>query len=55
MGRVLGTRGINEKYFKIMFIKPERKIPHGNPGRIFEDNIKMDIKKIRWEMESFAS
>jgi hypothetical protein len=35
--------------YKISVGKPERKRPIENPRRRLEDNIKMDLKEIRWE------
>ena len=33
---------------KVLMGKPEGKIPSGRTGRRWEDNIKMDLQKVRW-------
>jgi hypothetical protein len=33
-----------------LFGKPKRKRPLGSPRRIWEDNIKMDVREIDWEV-----
>jgi len=36
--------------YKILVGKSERKIPLGRPRRRWEDNIRMDLREIRWEV-----
>jgi hypothetical protein len=40
--------------YKILVGKPERKRPLGRPMRRWEDNIKMDLKGIGWEVCALA-
>jgi hypothetical protein len=35
--------------YKILVGQPERKRRHGRPKHRWEDNIRMDLKKIGWE------
>jgi hypothetical protein len=37
--------------YKIFFGNPERRIPLGIPRRRLEDNIRMDLRKIGWEVD----
>jgi len=36
--------------YNILVGKPERKRPLGRPARRWEDNIRMDLKAIEWEV-----
>jgi hypothetical protein len=36
--------------YKILVGKPERKTPLGRSRRRLKDNIRMDLRKIRWEV-----
>jgi hypothetical protein len=36
--------------YKILVGKPEGKRPLGRPRRRWEDNIRMDLREIRWKM-----
>jgi hypothetical protein len=49
MGGACNTRGREEKYIDVLVGKPEEKRPFGRPRRIWEDNIEVDNKEIRWE------
>jgi len=35
--------------YKILAGKPEEKRPFGRPGGRWEDNIRMDLREIRWK------
>jgi hypothetical protein len=35
--------------YRILSVKPDGKRPLGRPRRRWEDNIKMDLRKIGWE------
>jgi hypothetical protein len=41
---------IDEISVKCLVGKPEDKRPRGRPGRIWKDNIRMDIRELRWEV-----
>jgi len=36
--------------FKILVGIPERKRPFGRPKRKWEDNIRMDVREVEWEV-----
>jgi hypothetical protein len=44
------TRGEIRNAYKILVGKPERKRPLGRPRRRWEDNIRMDLREIGWEV-----
>jgi hypothetical protein len=50
MGGVWSTHGSDEKYIQDLVRKPESKRPFGRPGRRWEDNIKMKLREIEWEI-----
>jgi hypothetical protein len=39
--------------FKILVVEPERKMLRGVPRRRCEDNIRMDLREIAWEVVDF--
>jgi hypothetical protein len=43
MGGTCGTYGERRNVYRVLVVKPERKIPFGRPRRRWEDNIKMDL------------
>jgi hypothetical protein len=47
----LNNKGLEEKRnaYKILLGKPEGKRPLGRPRRRWVDNIKMDLREIRWD------
>jgi hypothetical protein len=49
IGGACSTNG-DIKCIQILVGKPERKIPHGRPMRTWENNIKMDLREIGWEV-----
>jgi hypothetical protein len=46
MGRTCSTNWEKRNAYTILVVKPERKIPLGNPRRRWVDNIKMDLRDI---------
>jgi hypothetical protein len=48
VGYVVRRRG--EKYIKILVEKLERKRQLGRPRRRWEDNIRIDLREIGWEV-----
>jgi hypothetical protein len=40
---------------KVLARKPEGERPLGKPGHRWEDNIKMDLKGIRWENMHYSA
>jgi hypothetical protein len=48
MGRACSALGEKGNAFKIWVGKPEWKRPLGRPKHRWEDNIKMDLREIRW-------
>jgi hypothetical protein len=48
MGRHIACMGEKRNAHRVLVGKPERKRPLGRPRRRWEDNIKMDLKKIGW-------
>jgi hypothetical protein len=47
-GRV-ARMGEMKNMYKILAVKPEGKRPLGIPTRRWEDNIRMDLREIKWE------
>jgi hypothetical protein len=48
MGRACSTNGEKRNAYRILLGKPEGKRPLGRPRRRWMDNIKMDLREIRW-------
>jgi hypothetical protein len=48
MGRAYSTNGEKMNTHTILVGKAERKRPIGRPRRICVDNIKMNLKELRW-------
>jgi hypothetical protein len=46
MGRECSTHGEKRNAYRILVGKPEGKRPLGNSRRMWEDNIKMDLREI---------
>jgi hypothetical protein len=51
MGGTYSTYGKMKNAYKILVGKPEGKRPLQRPGRISEDNIRMDVKEIGWDVD----
>jgi hypothetical protein len=49
MGRACGTNGGKRNAYRILVGKPERKRPLGRPRRRWVNNMKMDLREIRWD------
>jgi hypothetical protein len=49
MGRACSTNGDKRNAYRISVGKPECKRPLGRPRRRWVDNIKMDLREIRWD------
>jgi hypothetical protein len=49
MGRAYSTNGEKRNACKILVGEPEGKRPLGKPRRKWVDNIKMDLREIRWD------
>jgi hypothetical protein len=49
MGRACSTHGRDETQYNILVGKPGWKGPLERPRRRCEDNIRIDLRKIRWE------
>jgi hypothetical protein len=49
MGRAYSTNGEKRNAYRILVGKPEGKRPLGRPRRMWVDNIKMDLREIRWD------
>jgi hypothetical protein len=47
-GRHVARIGDNRNAYRIFIGKTEGKIPQGRPRRMWEDNIKMDVREIGW-------
>jgi hypothetical protein len=43
--------GERRSVYRILVGKPEGKRPLGRPRRRWEDNIKMDLQEVRWELD----
>jgi hypothetical protein len=48
MGRECSIHGAKSNAYRILVGKPERKRPLGTPRRRWEDNIKINLREIRW-------
>jgi hypothetical protein len=48
VGGACGTRGREEKLYKVLVGQPERKRPFGRPWSRWEDGIRMDLREIGW-------
>ena len=48
MGRARGTYGERRGVYRVLVGKPEGKRPLARPGRRWEDNIKMDLHKVKY-------
>jgi hypothetical protein len=48
MGRACNMNGEKKNAYKIMVRKPDGKRPLGRRKRRWVDNIKMDLREIRW-------
>jgi hypothetical protein len=48
MGRARSTHGEKRNAYRILVGKSEGRRPPGRPRRRWEDNIKMDLRKIGW-------
>jgi hypothetical protein len=48
MGRECSTNGEKRNAYKILVGIPEGKRPLGRPRRSWVDNIKMDLREVRW-------
>jgi hypothetical protein len=49
MGRACRTNGEDRNGYRIIVGKPEENRPLGRPRRKWVDNIKMDLREIRWD------
>jgi hypothetical protein len=49
MGRACSTNGEKRNAYRILVGKPDGKRPLGRPRRRWVDNIKMDLREIRWD------
>jgi hypothetical protein len=49
MGRACSTNEDQRNAYKILVGKPEGKRPLGRPRRRWMDNIKMDLRDMRWD------
>jgi hypothetical protein len=49
MGGAFSTNGEKRNAYRILVGKPEGKRPLGRPSRRWVDNIKMDLREIRWD------
>jgi hypothetical protein len=49
MGKACSTSGEKRNVCRILVEKPEGKRPLGRPSHRWVDNIKMDLRKIRWD------
>jgi hypothetical protein len=48
MGRACSTNGEKRSAYKILVGKPEGKRTLERPRRRWDDNIRMDLRRIRW-------
>jgi hypothetical protein len=48
MGGACSTNGEKRSAYRMLVGKPEGKRPLGRPRRRWEDNIKLDLREIRW-------
>jgi hypothetical protein len=49
MGRACSTNGEKRNAYRILVEIPEGKRPLGRPRRRWVNNIKMDLREIRWD------
>jgi hypothetical protein len=49
MGGACSTNGKKRNAYRIFVVKPEGKRPLGRPRRRWVDDIKMDLREIRWD------
>jgi hypothetical protein len=49
MGRSCSTNGSKRKAYRTLVGNPQGKTPLGRPRRRWVDNIKMDLRDIRWD------
>ena len=49
MDRTLSTYGTIENAYRVLVEMPEGKIPLGRPRRIWEDDIKIDLKEVGFD------
>jgi hypothetical protein len=49
MGRACSTNGAKRNLYRILVGKPEGKRPLGKPICRWVDNIKMDVREIKWD------
>jgi hypothetical protein len=49
MGGARSTKGEKRNAYRIMVGKPEGKRPGGRSRRMWMNNIKMDLREIRWD------
>jgi hypothetical protein len=49
MGRACSTNGEKRNAYRILVGKPEGKKPLGRPRCRWVDNIKMDLREIKWD------
>jgi hypothetical protein len=50
----IACMGKMRNVYKILDDKPERKRPVGRPRRRYEDNIRMDLREIEWEVVDWS-
>jgi hypothetical protein len=43
--------GVKRNAYRILVRRPEGKRPLGRPRRRWEDNIKMDLQEMGWDMD----
>jgi hypothetical protein len=48
MGKACITHGEKRNAYRVLVEKPEGKRQLGRPRRMWEDNIKTDLREIRW-------
>jgi hypothetical protein len=49
VGRACSTNGEKRNAYRILVAEPEGRRPFGRPRRRWVDNIKMDLRDIRWD------
>jgi hypothetical protein len=47
-GRACSTNGASRSVYRVLGGEPEGKRPLGRPWNSWEDNIKMDLREVRW-------
>ena len=50
----LARMGEVRDVYRVLVGRPERKRPFGRPRRRWEDNIKIDLEGVKWEMNCIA-